>query len=150
MNQFKKSESVTYTHISLLFSTSFPFISPQSIEQGSLCNAVGSHESSILFIVLRVWGFPGDSVVKNPPAKAGAAVLIPGLGRCPWRRKRQSTPVLLPGKSHGQRSLVGYCSWGRIRIGHDLATKRGQLRVCVCQSQPANPSHAPPPLYLAF
>ena len=27
-----------------------------------------------------------------------------------WRRKWQSTPVLLPGKSHGQRSLVG--SWG--------------------------------------
>ena len=26
----------------------------------------------------------------------------------PWRRKWQSTPVLLPGKSHGQRSLVGY------------------------------------------
>ena len=26
--------------------------------------------------------------------------------------KWQSTPVLLPGESHGQRSLVGYCSWG--------------------------------------
>ena len=31
----------------------------------------------------------------------------------PWRRKWQSTPVLLPGKSHGRRSLVGYCPWGR-------------------------------------
>ena len=30
-----------------------------------------------------------------------------------WRRKWQSTPVLLPGKSHGQRSLVGYRPWGR-------------------------------------
>ena len=31
----------------------------------------------------------------------------------PWRRKWQSTPVLLPGKSHGQRSLVGsYSPWG--------------------------------------
>ena len=29
-----------------------------------------------------------------------------------WRRKWQSTPVLLPGKSHGQRSLVGYSPWG--------------------------------------
>ena len=29
------------------------------------------------------------------------------------RRQRQSTPVLLPGKSHGRRSLVGYSSWGR-------------------------------------
>ena len=31
----------------------------------------------------------------------------------PWRRKWQSTPVLLPGKSHGQRSLVGYSPCGR-------------------------------------
>ena len=31
----------------------------------------------------------------------------------PWRRKWQSTPVLLHGKSNGQRSLVGYSLWGR-------------------------------------
>ena len=37
----------------------------------------------------------------------------PELGRFPWRRKWQSTPVLLPGKSHRQRSLVGYSLWGR-------------------------------------
>ena len=30
-----------------------------------------------------------------------------------WRRKWQPTPVLLPGKFLGQRSLVGYSSWGR-------------------------------------
>ena len=30
-----------------------------------------------------------------------------------WRRKWQHTPVFLPGKSHGQRSLVGYSPWGR-------------------------------------
>ena len=29
-----------------------------------------------------------------------------------WRRKWQPTPVFLPGKSHGQRSLVGYSPWG--------------------------------------
>ena len=29
-----------------------------------------------------------------------------------WRGKWQSTPVLLPGKSHGQRGLVGYSLWG--------------------------------------
>ena len=33
----------------------------------------------------------------------------------PWRRKWQSTPVLLPRKSHGQKSLV---SMGLQRIGH--------------------------------
>ena len=29
-----------------------------------------------------------------------------------WRRKWQPTTVFLPGKSHGQRSLVGYSPWG--------------------------------------
>ena len=29
-----------------------------------------------------------------------------------WRRQWHPTPVLLPGKSHGQRSLVGYSPWG--------------------------------------
>ncbi|MCG4815354.1 hypothetical protein L0N19_19785, partial [[Eubacterium] rectale] len=29
-----------------------------------------------------------------------------------WGRKWQPTPVFLPGKSHGQRNLVGYCPWG--------------------------------------
>ena len=33
------------------------------------------------------------------------------------------TPVLLPGKPHGQRSLAGYRPWGHIRIRHDLVTK---------------------------
>ena len=33
--------------------------------------------------------------------------------KTPWRRKWQPTPVFLPGKSHGQRSLVGYSPWGR-------------------------------------
>ena len=32
----------------------------------------------------------------------------PWVGKIPWRRKWQPTPVFLSGKSHGQRSLVGY------------------------------------------
>ena len=35
----------------------------------------------------------------------------PWVGKIPWRRKWQPTPVLLPGESHGQRSLVGYSPW---------------------------------------
>ena len=30
----------------------------------------------------------------------------------PWRKKEQPTPVFLPGKSRGQRSLVDYSPWG--------------------------------------
>ena len=56
--------------------------------------------------------FPGDSVVKNLPTNTGDTSLIPGSGRFPWRRKWQPTSVFLPGKSHGQRRLVGYNPWG--------------------------------------
>ena len=34
------------------------------------------------------------------------------VGKIPWRRKLQPTPVFLPGESHGQRHLVGYSPWG--------------------------------------
>ena len=54
------------------------------------------------------------SQVKNPPAIAGDAGdsgLIP-VGKIPWSRKWQPTPVFLPGRSHGQRSLAGCSPWG--------------------------------------
>ena len=59
----------------------------------------------------------GDSLVvqmvKRLPAMRETRVRF--LGReDPWRRKWQSTPALLPGKSHGRRSLIGYSPWGRI------------------------------------
>ena len=56
-------------------------------------------------------GFLGSSGVKNLPAPVGDMGLIPGLGRFPWKRKWQPTPIFLPGTSHGQRSLVGYSPW---------------------------------------
>ena len=37
----------------------------------------------------------------------------PWVGKISWRRTWQPTPVFMPGKSHGQRSLVGYSPWGR-------------------------------------
>ena len=45
------------------------------------------------------------------------------VGKITWRRKWQLTPVCLPGKSHGQRSLVGY---SHKRVEHSLATKPPQ------------------------
>ena len=50
----------------------------------------------------------------------------PWVGKIPWRRKWQPTPVFLPGKSHGQKSLVGYSPWGR-RVRHSLATIRTHM-----------------------
>ena len=36
----------------------------------------------------------------------------PWVWKTPWTRKWQPTPVFLPGKSHGQRSLASYSPWG--------------------------------------
>ena len=53
-------------------------------------------------------------VVKSPPANAGDTRngLHPWVGKTPWRRKWHSTSVSLPGKLHGQRSLVGHSPRG--------------------------------------
>ena len=48
----------------------------------------------------------------------------PWVGKIPCRRKWQPLPVFLPGKSNGQKSLVGCSLWGHNRGRHDLATKQ--------------------------
>ena len=50
-------------------------------------------------------------MVKFLPANVGPG-FDPWVGKIPWRRKWQPSPVFLPGKSHRERSLVGYSPWG--------------------------------------
>ena len=50
-------------------------------------------------------------VVKNPPGNAGDAGSIPRLGRSP-EEGHGNPQQFMPGKSYGQRSLVGYSPWG--------------------------------------
>ena len=47
-------------------------------------------------------------MVKNLPANTGDARDNPRVRKIPWSRKWQPTPVFLPGKFHGQRSLADY------------------------------------------
>ena len=56
-------------------------------------------------------GFPGGSDSKE--SACGRPGFDPWVGKFPWRRKWQPTPVFLPGESQGQRSLAGYCPWSR-------------------------------------
>ena len=44
--------------------------------------------------------------------QSGRPGFSPWVGKILWRRKWHPTPVLLPGKSHGQRSVVGYSPLG--------------------------------------
>ena len=54
-------------------------------------------------------------MVKNQPASATDGKrpgFDPWVGKIPWRRAEQSTPVFLPGESHGQGSLGDYSPEG--------------------------------------
>ena len=46
----------------------------------------------------------------------------PSVQKISWRGEWQSIPVFLPGEFHGYRGLVGYSSWGRKTVGHNLLT----------------------------
>ena len=56
--------------------------------------------------------FPQSGNQPAPPQPPPLTDLYPNPP-IPWRRKWQPTPVSLPGKSYGQRSLVGCSPWGR-------------------------------------
>ena len=49
------------------------------------------------------------------------------VGKIPWRREWQPTPVILPGEFHGQRSLAGYSPWGHKEL--DTTERLTQHRV---------------------
>ena len=52
----------------------------------------------------------------------------PWVRKIHWRKKWQPTPVFVPGKSRGQKSLAVYSPWDHKRVRHDLVTK--QLTIC--------------------
>ena len=54
--------------------------------------------------------------VKRLPIMRGKPSFDPWVGKILWRRKWQPTPVLLPGKSHRRRSMVGYSPWGHKEV----------------------------------
>ena len=60
-------------------------------------------------------GFPGGARAKEPTCQCKRhkrPEFNPWVGKIPWRRKWQHSPIFLPGESHGERSLVGYGPWG--------------------------------------
>ena len=83
-------------------------------EGGELWEVVGGErrgiESGCLDYAVAPGGFPGGSVGKGSAQcwrhrKYG---FDPWVGKTPWRRSWQLTPVFLPGEPHGQRNLAGY------------------------------------------
>ena len=70
--------------------------------------------SLCIFCPEQIYGFPGGSSGKESVCKCRRhkrCQLDPWVGKIPWSRKWQPTPVFLPRKSNGQRSLAGYSPW---------------------------------------
>ena len=63
---------------------------------------------------------------KEFPCQYRRCEFNPWVGKIPWKRKWQPTPVFLRGKSHGQRSLLGYSLWGPKRVRHDWVNEQQQ------------------------
>ena len=60
-------------------------------------------------------GFLGVLVLKEPTCQSRRCKRLGfdlWVGKIPWRRKWQPTPVFLPGKFHRERSMAGYSPWG--------------------------------------
>ena len=79
--------------------------------------------------VAKSWTQPGDwtttKVYKSGIRcciEAGHSMFDPCAGKIPWRRKWQSIPVFLPGKSHGQKNLVSYSPGGHKESDMSQAT----------------------------
>ena len=62
--------------------------------------------------------FPSGSAVENPPAMQETQC-NPWVGKIPWRRSWESTPVFLPRESHWTEEAGGLQSTGLQRVGHD-------------------------------
>ena len=70
-------------------------------------------------------GFSGSTEVKNLPTVQG--IWAHPLGQeDPLEKEMATIPVFSPRKSHGQRSLAGYSSWGCKRVRHDFMTIQQQ------------------------
>ena len=89
---------------------------------------VGGEESSIFYgtEMWVGWGFPGGSVVKNPPADSGDVGSIPGLGRSPEEEMATHSNILA-WKIPWTEERGGLQSMGLERVGHDWVTSTSIL-----------------------
>ena len=79
------------------------------------------HDLVLSFFLSCIKRFPGGSAVEST-GQCRRRRFDPWVGKIPWRKKWQPTPVFLPGNSHEQGSLVSYSPWGCKRVRQDLAT----------------------------
>ena len=118
----RQSYSPNWPHPSLL--PLCPHISSLHLH---LCSRLGNK-----FILNIFLGFPGGTSGKELACQCRRqkrSRFYPWVGKMPWRRNWHPIPVFLPGKFHGQRSLVGYSPWG-----HKESDTTEQLTYCFLDS----------------
>ena len=111
----------------------------------SECILLYSRTHSIFYIV-------NTSELKQSSIFLGRPRFDPWVGKISWRRKQQPTPVLLPGKSYGWKSLVGYSAWDRKESDtterlHFLSFA-GMMLTPFSRGRPLFVAHRPPTLIL--
>jgi len=115
---------------SLILCDSVSFFSPScilkfscqmhKIEESYVCFSTFSLRSSV------VWGFPRWLSGKESTCQCRRhknCRFKPWVGKIPWRRAWQPTPVFLPGEPHGQRRLVGCSPQGRKELDMTECTR---------------------------
>ena len=109
--------------VAISFSRDLP---NSGIEPGSPAVQADSLLTELLFETANLpMGFPGGISGKEPVCqrrRLKRPAFDPYVGKIPWRRAWQPTPVFLPGESHGQRCLAGYSPWGRKELDTTEAT----------------------------
>ena len=70
------------------------------------------------------WWLSSKESAYCPGDAAEAAGPIPPLSEDPVEKEMATHCSILAGKSHGQRSMVGFSPWSHKRVGHDLVTKQ--------------------------
>ena len=85
-------------------------------------------------LITKIWDFSGGANGKEPTCQCrrnNRCGFDPWVGKILWSRKRQPTPVFLPGEFHGQRSLMCYSPWGHKESGMTEATYHTHItKIC--------------------
>ena len=96
-----------------------------------------AQEGGDICIYLWLIDFPGGSDGKSICLQCRRPGFDPWVGKIPWRRQWHPTPLLLPGKSHGRRSLVGYSPWGH-KESHTTERLHYTMTNSCCRTEETN------------
>ena len=103
------------SHEATLPGVKFQFLLALTVGSNRIFNVVSKVLAVIVLLSVGLWselsGFPGSASDKEPTCpfrRSKRCRFYPWVGKIPWRRAWQPTPVFLPGESHGRRSLEGY------------------------------------------